>query len=230
MKSDPNIAGTAALIGDPARANMLSALMDGRALTATELAAIGGVSAPTASAHLHKLAAGGLVTTEKQGRHRYYRLSSHDVAATLEALAVIAERAAPTMRRPGPKDAEMRRLRRCYDHLAGDIAIRLVGRWRDDGWLIEEADSFTLTDQGRCGFERFGVDVAGALAKRRGFARRCLDWSERRAHLGGALGAAVMARFVTLDWVRLDDSTRSMAVTDAGRRGLAADFGLVDLG
>lgn len=229
MKSDPNIAGTAALIGDPARANMLSALMDGRALTATELAAIGGVSAPTASAHLHKLAAGGLVAIEKQGRHRYYRLSNHDVAATLEALAVIAERAAPTLRRPGPKDAEMRRLRRCYDHLAGDIAIRLVGRWRGDGWLIEDDDSFALTDQGRDGFERLGVDVAGALAKRRGFARHCLDWSERRAHLGGALGAAVMARFIALDWVRPDAGARSMAITAAGRRGLADEFGLTDI-
>ncbi|MEO1330529.1 MAG: helix-turn-helix domain-containing protein [Pseudomonadota bacterium] len=226
MSDEPYIAEAASLIGDPARANMLSALMSGRAATATELSAVAGVSAATASAHLGKLVAGGLLVVEKQGRHRYFRLAGPEVAQALEALSALSQRATPRMRRPGPRDAEMRRLRTCYDHLAGEIAVGLVDRWLALGWLEEGEDAFTLTEAGEAAFEGLGIPIAPLAKSRRAFAKRCLDWSERRAHLGGALGAAVLSRFQATGWIARPKTGRTAKVTEAGRAAFATEFGL----
>ena len=226
MKSEPALAEAAALIGDPARANMLSALQDGRARTAKELASLALIGAPTASAHLAKLVAGGLLAVEKQGRHRYYRLADADVAAALEALAILSARTAPNSRRPGPRDADMRRLRRCYDHLAGEVAVALVDGWTAQGWLTEAETDFELTEKGAAGFAEFGVDLPSLRRQRRAFARRCLDWSERRAHLAGSLGAAVMTRMMEIHWVERDAADRTMLITPRGAAGLRERFGV----
>lgn len=222
LSSEPHLAKVASLMGDPARANMLSALMDGRALTAAELAAAAGVAASTASAHLTKLAEGGLVALEKQGRHRYFRLAGADVAAALEALDALAARVAPRPVRTGPRQAERRRLRSCYDHLAGAEAVRLIEHLTAIGAVGEGEDDFALTPRGEALLNAIGVDLAAARSKRRAFAPRCLDWSERRAHLGGALGAALMSRFEALGWVRRGPEPRAAAFTPAGAEGLAA--------
>ncbi|MBX2855324.1 MAG: winged helix-turn-helix domain-containing protein [Rhodobacteraceae bacterium] len=226
MKSEPALAEAAALIGDPARANMLSSLQDGCARTAKELASIALIGAPTASAHLAKLVEGGLLKVEKQGRHRYYRLADADVAAALEALAILSARTTPASRRPGPRDADMRRLRRCYDHLAGEVAVALVDAWVAKGWLAEVEEDFELTEAGADGFAEFGVDLAALRHQRRAFARRCLDWSERRAHLAGSLGAGVMSRMMEISWVERDAVDRTMTITPRGAAGLRERFGV----
>lgn len=228
MKSEPDIARIAALIGDPARANMLCALMDSRARTAAELAEIAGVGAPTASAHLAKLADARLLFVEKQGRHRYYRLADSQVAETLESLSALSDARASDTRRPGPREPEMRALRTCYDHLAGTLAVRLTEHLVASGLLTEAARDFRLTPAGAAAFDALGVDLAIAERKRRAFARRCLDWSERRAHLGGALGASLRERCEALGWVRRDsgpDRIRVAHLTPAGARGLEQHFG-----
>lgn len=193
MKDGPNIAGIAALIGDPARANMLSALMDGRALTVSELAQAAGVALPTASGHLSRLEAGGLLTAEKQGRHRYLRLSGSDVAETIEALMGLAHRTGATRVRTGPRDAALREARICYDHLAGERAVALTQSLAERGLMVDDA----LSDTGRLWFAERGF-VAGP--GRRPFCRTCLDWSERRPHLGGGLGAAILNRALDKRW------------------------------
>lgn len=195
MKEGPNIATIAALIGDPARANMLTALMDGRALTVSELAAAGGIALPTASGHLTRLEAAGLLTAEKQGRHRYLRLSGTDVADTLEALMGLAQRTGAVRVRTGPRDAALREARVCYDHLAGERAVALAASLAARGLMADEA----LTDVGRVWFAERGFAKGDG---RRPFCRTCLDWSERRHHLGGALGAAILDRALTKGWAR----------------------------
>ncbi|THD38266.1 MAG: ArsR family transcriptional regulator [Sphingomonas sp.] len=193
MKEGPNIAEIAALIGDPARANMLTALMDGRALTVSELAGAAGVALPTASGHLTRLEQAGLLTAEKQGRHRYLRLSGGDVAAALEALMGLAQRTGAMRVRTGPRDAAMRECRVCYDHLAGARAVALVARLETNAML----DDSGLTDAGRTWFAARGFVKGDG---RRAFCRTCLDWSERRHHLGGALGAAIFDRALAEKW------------------------------
>ncbi|MEL6977415.1 MAG: helix-turn-helix transcriptional regulator [Pseudomonadota bacterium] len=220
--TEPHLAKVASLMGDPARANMLSALMDGRALTAAELAAAAGVAASTASAHLGKLAEGALIAQEKQGRHRYYRLADADVARALEALDVLAARAAPRPVRTGPKDRGKRQLRSCYDHLAGAEAVRLIDHLITIEALREEEEAFSLTPKGEALFTDLGLDLAAERGRRRAFAPRCLDWSERRAHLGGALGAALMTKLEAIGWVERGPEPRAAAFTPAGAAGLEA--------
>ncbi len=226
MTDEPYIAEAAALIGDPARANMLSALMDGRAKTAAELAAIAGVGAATASAHLAKLTAGALVTVEKQGRRRYFRLAGPEVATAIEALSAVTSAGPRRIRRPGPRDAAMRRLRTCYDHLAGEIAVALSERLTRLGWLTEGAEAFEVAPAGVAPLTEFGLDLPALRGGRRAFARRCLDWSERRAHLGGALGAALLTRFSGLGWIVREEGGRTTALTPIGVEGLRGRFGL----
>lgn len=193
MKDGPNIAEIAALIGDPARANMLTALMDGRALTVSELAGAAGVALPTASGHLTRLERAGLLAAEKQGRHRYLRLSGSDVADTLEALMGLAQRTGAMRVRTGPRDAALREARVCYDHLAGERAVMLAASLAERGLMGDEA----LTDAGRAWFAERGFVKGGG---RRPFCRTCLDWSERRHHLGGALGAAILDHAIGQHW------------------------------
>ncbi|MGO4687714.1 ArsR/SmtB family transcription factor [Brevundimonas sp. 2YAF1] len=224
MKDGPLIAQVAALVGDPARANMLTALMDGRALTVTELAEAAGVALPTASGHLSKLRIAKLLVVEKQSRHRYYRLADHDVAHVLEALMGLAQRTGAVRVRTGPRDAAMRTARVCYDHLAGQQGVLLLQTLIKTGWL-EHADPPVLTATGRDGLTAIGIDVLALERGRRPLCRTCLDWSERRHHLGGALGAAMLSHALDQRWARRGQG-RVVTFSDTGARSFNAAYGL----
>jgi len=228
MKAGPDIAMVAALVGDPARSNMLTALMTGRALTASELAQEAGITPQTASSHLAKLEAGGLIEPEKQGRHRYYRLTGPDVAGVLEGLAGLAARAGHMRVRTGPKDPALRRARICYDHLAGDLGVQMLDSMKKQRLVRASKQAIELTHEGR----RFMADAlqidTDALAHpRRPVCKACLDWSERRHHLAGMLGAAMMARFTELKWAARDEAPGSRVVnfTRNGEKRFAELFG-----
>lgn len=223
------VAEIGALIGDPGRAAMLEALMDGRALTATELSAQAGVTPQTASGHLGKLAAAGLIVVERQGRHRYHRLASAEVAGLLEQLASFAERPEARPKRAistGPKDAAMRAARSCYDHLAGRLAVDLTDALLGRGHVELDLDGGAVTPSGHRFFAEFGVDLEGIPRGKRAFCRPCLDWSERRPHLAGAVGAALSCRCFALGWVKRVEGSRAIAVTPSGRRGFLSAFGV----
>jgi DNA-binding transcriptional ArsR family regulator len=222
MVSTAALAGTAAAIGDPARANMLAALMDGRALTATELAQVAGVAPQTASGHLARLAEAGLILPEKQGRHRYHRLASPAVAAMLEGLMALAgaARSAPAT---GPRDAALRQARTCYDHLAGRLAVAIADSLAARGHLLLEGDGAEITPAGSEFLHGLGVQ---ARPSRRLLCRPCLDWSERRPHLAGAIGAALCARCLEMGWLRRREGTRALLITPAGEQGFRARFGV----
>lgn len=224
MKEGPNIASVAALLGDPARANMLTVLVGGRALTVSELAGAAGVSLPTASGHLARLADAGLIAGERQGRHRYYRLTGADVAGVLEGLMVLAERTGAVRVRAGPKDAALRRARVCYDHLAGERGVALLDGLGARGW-IEIAATPRLTDAGRAALMALGVDLHALERARRPLCRACLDWSERRTHLGGALGAAVLRLVLERGWASRSEG-RLVAFSPSGAAAFAEAFGV----
>jgi DNA-binding transcriptional ArsR family regulator len=228
MKAGPDIAMVAALVGDPARANMLTALMTGRALTASELAHQAGITPQTASSHLSKLETGGLIEQEKQGRHRYYRLTDPDVAGVLEGLAGLAARAGHMRVRTGPKDPALRRARVCYDHLAGDLGVQMLDSMRKQRLIRQTKQSIELTAEGERFIARDLQISAEALAHpRRPLCKACLDWSERRHHLAGTLGAAIMSRFTELKWAARDDAPGSRVVNFSrnGEKRFAALFG-----
>src|ERR1700694_1821271 len=228
MKAGPDIAMVASLVGDPVRSNMLTALMTGRALTASELAHQAGVTPQTASSHLSKLEAGGLVEQEKQGRHRYFRLSDPDVAAVLEGLEGLAARAGHMRVRTGPKDPALRRARVCYDHLAGDLGVQMLDSMKTQRLVRQRKHDIELTAEG----ERFLAKTLQISADylrhpRRHVCKACLDWSERRHHLAGPLGAAMMARFTELKWAARDPTPGSRVVNFSrnGEKRFAALFG-----
>ncbi|MFI0479713.1 winged helix-turn-helix domain-containing protein [Actinomadura sp. 9N215] len=223
-----DFAPVAALLADRARAAMLTALLDGRPLAAGELARAAGVGAPTASAHLARLLDGGFVTVVKQGRHRYYRLRGSEVAQVIEALSRISP---PVEARSLRQSRDARRLhaaRTCYDHLAGEAGVALFAALVDGG-LIEAdgGDAFEVTAKGEERFGALGLDVAALRRARRRFAWQCLDWTERRPHLNGALGAALTARMIELGWFERGTTRRALVVTEAGLEGLADSFGCV---
>lgn len=224
MKEGPDIAGIAALIGDPARANMLVALMSGKALTATELAAEAGITAQTASSHLARLHEGGLLRARKQGRHKYFALASTEVADVLEALMGLAANAGHLRRRPGPKDQALRQARICYNHLAGDMGVQMFDSLVAQDFLHLGSGQLRLTESGRNFATSLGVNVEKLAAGRSELCRECLDWSERRSHLAGSLGRAMLARFVELDWAHLDKSTRIVTFTTTGLRHFRSMF------
>jgi len=218
----------ASLVGDPARANMLTALMTGRALTASELAQEAGITPQTASSHLAKLEAGGLIEPEKQGRHRYYRLTGSDVAHVLEGLAGLAARAGHMRVRTGPKDPALRRARICYDHLAGDLGVHMLDSLRSQRLVRQTKEAIELTGEGRRFMaERLQIDADALSHPRRPVCKACLDWSERRHHLAGTLGAAIMTRFTELKWAARDATPGSRVVdfTRNGEKQFAALFG-----
>ncbi len=218
------------LVGDPARANMLEALMDRRALTAKELAARAGVSPQTASGHLAKMITAGLIMMEQHGRHHYHSLASAEIARMLEGMQQVAstqniKHAGRTIR-TGPRDAAMRVARGCYDHMAGYLAVGITDAMLGRGQIEFDGDGGSVTDAGRSFFEKFGIDIAAAAQSKRVFCRPCLDWSERRYHLAGAVGAALMHRTLELKWVMRQDDTRALAISRAGKEGFRKAFGL----
>jgi DNA-binding transcriptional ArsR family regulator len=228
MKAGPDIAMVASLVGDPARANMLTALMSGRALTATELAHQAGITPQTASSHLSKLEAGGLIEPEKQGRHRYYRLTGADVAGVLEGLAGLAARAGHMRLRTGPKDPALRRARICYDHLAGDLGVQMLDSMSKQRLVHHNQQAIELTAEGtRFMAKALQIDAKALVHPRRPLCKGCLDWSERRHHLAGTLGAALMNRFTELKWAARDAAPGSRVVnfSRTGEKRFATLFG-----
>lgn len=220
MVAAPQFSNIAALMGDPARANMLSALMDGHARTATELALEGGVTAQTASAHLKRLLDGGIVSLHRQGRHRYYRLAGADVAQALEALMVLAERTEPVRRATPRVPPALRRGRTCYDHLAGLVGLGVTDALVNNGHLARAEHAFAPTDVGDRFFRDLGIDIDGLLRRRRALVRPCLDWSERRPHLAGSLAAALAEHCFDQGWLRRIPDGRAVDITAAGRQRL----------
>jgi DNA-binding transcriptional ArsR family regulator len=232
MATSNRIAEVAAAVGDPARAAMLTALMDGRALTAAELAEVAAITPQTASGHLARLTTVGLVAAEKQGRHRYHRLATPDVARMIESVMQIAGgmTLARPLRRVGPKDAALRQARTCYDHLAGALGVSIADALCNSGAVEITGDAAILTEAGREKMMSLGV-LANAVDMRgtRPVCRPCLDWSERRPHLAGVLGAAICAHALDQGWVRRRVGTRALEITRAGRVGFSKAFDVRDI-
>ena len=224
MKDGPDIARIAALVGDPARANMLTALVGGLALTAGELAREAAVTPATASSHLAKLQEGGLVVQQKQGRHRYFRLSGPDVAELLERLMGLAARTGHARTRPGPKEPAMRRARVCYDHLAGDLGVQAFDSLTRRGLIAADDETVTLTPAGAAFFSGEGLDIHALQTSRRPLCKPCLDWSNRRSHLAGALGAAILDRLIVMRWARREAGSRVVSFTREGEVEFARMF------
>ncbi|AMO21742.1 helix-turn-helix transcriptional regulator [Ramlibacter solisilvae] len=219
MESEPDLARIAATVGDARRIRMLALLMEGRALTAKELALGTGVEPATATSHLKRLVDDGLLVAASQGRHKYFRFASEQVAQLVESLM----RVAPRRKAPAPAAHEpIRAARFCYDHLAGSLGTGLLALWLRKGWLADGGDpkQLEVTARGEKALAALGVDLAAARARRRQFACRCLDWSERQDHLGGALGAAVAEHFRAQRWIERSKHSRVVRVTPQGEREL----------
>jgi DNA-binding transcriptional ArsR family regulator len=224
MKDGPNIARVASLLGDPARADVLTALMSDRALTATELAAIAGVTKQTMSAHLAKLREAKLVLVDQQGRHRYFRLADEDVAGLVESLMGVAFRTGSVRLVSSPREPALRRARICYDHLAGEFGVMAYEALLQKGILEKSGGGLRLSAAGSEWFSRFGIDTEAVTRLRRTLCRACMDWSERRQHLAGALGAALLARMSELGWLKRDARSRVLRFTAQGQRRFHALF------
>lgn len=225
------LAEIASLVGEPARAGMLVALMGGRALTAGELAQAGGITPQTASGHLARLTEAGLLAVRRQGRHHYYRLASLEVARMLETVMAVSCEIPSHRRRAvvtGPRDVAMRAARTCYDHLAGQLGVRIAKALVRHSHIELSDEAGAITDSGLAFLGGFGVDIqTRPRAGKRMFCRPCLDWSERVPHIGGTLGAALAARCFVLGWIERIPGSRAISVTPAGRHGFAERFGIV---
>lgn len=230
MLADAAIAPVAALMSDRARAAMLLALADGRVRPACDLALLAGVKAPTASAHLARLVEGGLLAVERSGRHALYRLATPQVARALESLATLAAPAPAGTFRESQHGRALRVARSCYDHLAGQVGVAVTAALVQRGAIRLRGSAYVLNPAGERTLRRLGVDVASARGTRRVFARPCLDWSERRHHLAGALGAALLDGLLASAWLRRSRTGRALFVTDRGWRGLARAFGVQPAG
>lgn len=225
--ADAGLAQLAGAIAEPARARMLCSLLDGHARTATELSVLAEVGASTASAHLARLCKDGLLTVVAQGKHRYYRLASAEVARALEALLVVAGFSRPVFT-PSTPD-RLRHARTCYDHMAGTVAVALHDQLLAQAWLLDEGgsagDNYRLSETGAIGMAALGIDVALLAGQRRRFACACLDWSERRFHLGGALGAAVLQLALRQRWAERELDSRALRIDSANQQRLLSAFG-----
>ncbi|UDL87140.1 winged helix-turn-helix domain-containing protein [Mesorhizobium sp. PAMC28654] len=222
MREGPDIARIASLVGDPARANMLTALMGGTALTASELALEAGVSLPTASSHLSKLMEGGLLTLASQGRHRYYGLAGPQVAGMIESIIGVAEAVGPRRVRPGPRDTAMRVARVCYDHLAGEQAVAMLDRLVAKNVLVRDNNEISLAPSAASHFAAIGIDVY--TKPRRPVCRACLDWSVRRSHLAGTLGAAILDKILAEKWARREKDSRAVIFSPPGKQAFERVF------
>lgn len=224
MKDGPIIANVAALIGDPARANILTALMAGKALTVSELAHEAGVTLQTTSAHLSKLLAGGMVAARKQGRHKYFELASSKVAEAIEGLMGLATDTGHLRTRIGPRDEALRAARRCYNHLAGSAGVQLYDSLTRRGYLNVDTGGLSLSADGREFVGQFGIDLGLLSTSRTPLCRECLDWSERKAHLAGSLGRALLDYMIEGKWARQNANSRAIMFTRGGEQRFAAAF------
>ena len=224
LKDGPDIARIASLVGDPARANMLTALMAGSALTASELALEAGVTLPTASSHLAKLMEGGLLSVISEGRHRYYGLSGPQVAGMLEAIMGVAASVGPKRVRPGPREPKMREARVCYDHLAGEHAVKMLDSLLEKKILVRDGKEIRLGKAGASHFAAIGIDIEVTGKSRRPVCRDCLDWSVRRSHLAGTLGAAILDKILTEKWARREKDSRVVTFSPRGKAAFERVF------
>jgi len=227
---DPNVARVAGLLADPARARILRTLIDGTMRPAGELAFAANISAQSASAHLAKLVEGGLLSLQAQGRHRYFRIASPEVADAIESLGSLAMAARPRNPRspaiPESAPIEFLHARTCYDHLAGEMAVQVCEAMLKARWMTAEGRDFRVTPLGQKGLSTFGVDLAAARRSRRAFARACVDLTQRRPHVGGALGAALLELYIARGWILRTQRSRAVSVTPKGSEafgGLFAD-------
>jgi len=218
------MAAVAALVGDPARANILCALLDGRALTASELAYAAHITPQTASGHLAKLSAAKLISAAQQGRHRYFRLAGQHIAQMLESISAVASIAPPRLR-PIRIEETMRKARMCYDHIAGELGVTLADSLQEHRHIELGDDGGVVTESGEAFFRTLGVDLSSARGSRRAFCKPCLDWSERRAHIAGAVGAAIATRLMELRWISRKRDSRALAITPIGWSKIEQTFG-----
>ncbi len=225
-RGDVDLAAVGALVGDRTRAQVLLALDDGRARTAGDLAALAGVSKATISAHLAKLVAGGLILVETRGRHRHFRIAGPQVARAIESLLLVAPDQPVRSLRGADVGTAMRFARLCYDHLAGQLGVAVLDALCAEGLVDDDGDGYRITCSGEAALARFAIDVAALQRARRSLARGCLDWSERRPHLAGAVGAALAARFLELDWLVRRPIGRAVMLTEKGTIGFRETFGV----
>jgi DNA-binding transcriptional ArsR family regulator len=224
MNTGSLIAEIAAQAGDPARATILAALLDGRALTAGELAYAARITPQTASTHLARLTETSLITALKHGRFRYFRLASPRVAQMLEAIMAVAVEHRPRFRPLSPEAIRLRSARYCYDHLAGRLSVALADVLSERGLVVLDEEAGQITDSGHRFLIDFGIDLS--TTKRRHVCRACMDWTERRPHIGGALGAALASRCFEIGWTQREKHSRAVIITAAGARGFHDVFGV----
>jgi DNA-binding transcriptional ArsR family regulator len=224
MKDGPNVVRIAALIGDHARADVLTALVGGQALTATELAQVAGVTKQTISGHLAKLVDARLLAVENQGRHRYFRLADRDVGELLENLMGVAYRTGAVRFRASPREPALRFARVCYDHLAGELGVLAFDSLEEQRVLKTGRGGLELTRRGREFCDEIGIDIGNLARERRPLCRACLDWSVRRHHLAGALGAALLRRCFELGWARRAKDSRVVSFSPPGERAFRERF------
>jgi DNA-binding transcriptional ArsR family regulator len=226
MNTGPLIAEIAALVGDPARATMLTALLDGRALTATELAHAARITPQTASTHLAKLTGAGLLTALRDGRHRYFQLASPKIFEMLDAIMIVAVENRPRFRPLSRQARELSDARICYDHLAGRLSVDLADFFTAHEYIVPGEGAPEITPAGTRFLAEFGIDLSSLNSTRREFCRLCFDWTERRAHIAGALGAALTKRCFDLGWIEQMNHSGAVIVTPPGQRGFLQTFGI----
>ncbi|MGW8439859.1 ArsR/SmtB family transcription factor [Paenibacillus sp. S33] len=219
MSTKSNVAMIASLVSEPSRAAILTALLDGRFHTASELAHMAGIKPQTASFHLAKMTEAQVVTVEKQGRHRYYGIQDPEVARVMESFLSIAPPVPIHSFKHASENEALRLARTCYDHVAGQLGVQLMNFFIQKGILFEDQDGLHITEPGEAFFTDFKIDLKKTRQKRRSFSHKCLDWSERRHHLAGALGSAVLDRLFELHWIERLPTTRAIRVTADGKRG-----------
>ncbi|WP_025721912.1 ArsR/SmtB family transcription factor [Paenibacillus polymyxa] len=226
MSTKSNVAMIASLVSEPSRAAILTALLDGRFHTASELAHMAGIKPQTASFHLAKMTEAQVVTVEKQGRHRYYGIQDPEVARVMESFLSIAPSVPIHSFKQASENEALRLARTCYDHVAGQLGVQLMSFFIQKGILSEDQDGLHITEQGETFFTDFQIDLKKTRQKRRSFSHKCLDWSERRHHLAGALGSALLDRLFELNWIERLPTTRAIRVTADGKRGFKEIFSI----
>ncbi|MEE4565095.1 winged helix-turn-helix domain-containing protein [Paenibacillus polymyxa] len=226
MSTQSNVAMIASLVSEPSRAAILTALLDGRFHTASELAHMAGIKPQTASFHLAKMTEAQVITVEKQGRHRYYGIQDPEVAQVMESLLSIAPPVPIKSFKQASENEAIRLARTCYDHVAGHLGVQIMSFFMQKGILSEDQDGLHITQQGEIFFADFQINLKNTRQKRRSFSHKCLDWSERRHHLAGALGSALLDRLFELHWVEHLPTTRAIRITAEGKRGLKEVFSI----
>ncbi|OEH93552.1 ArsR/SmtB family transcription factor [Bacillus solimangrovi] len=226
MKSNTNVAMVASLVSERSRAAILTVLLDGRFHPASELAYMVGIKPQTASFHLSKMVEANVVTVEQHGRHRYYGIFNQEVAQVMESLLSIAPPIEIKSYNQASEDKAIRSARTCYDHLAGSLGVQLTSALLHSGILNEEQEDFVVTEKGKDFFEGFQINLVEVKKKRRSFSKKCLDWSERRHHLAGALGSVLLERLLELNWIERIPKTRAIKVTNVGKQGLKETFSI----